>query len=271
MAFVVKTILRLREQTVICEKLQPMDRKYWEKIAPAYNEEIFDVLHHDRKGLIRSAIASISSRKNSVIDIGCAVGKWLPVLAPAFSKVMAIDISAGNIAIARRSYSHLSNVSYKRADMSAGRTSFKNYDAAVCINAILTDSLTKRTSFFQNIATSLKKNGHLVLVVPSLESKLLTRIIQHQWKIDHKLFSGKMSDKEGHKRYNHVLQGNFEIDDVPTKHYLEEELQLLLTQAGFQVKAIEKINYDWSTEFVDAPTWLKEPYPWDWMVVARKK
>ena len=26
-----------------------MDKNYWEKIAIAYNDEIFDVLHHDKK------------------------------------------------------------------------------------------------------------------------------------------------------------------------------------------------------------------------------
>ena len=34
---------------------------------------------------------------------------------------------------------------------------------------------------------------------------------------------------------------------------------------------IEKINYNWKTEFNQPPKWLKEPYPWDWMCVAEKK
>ena len=49
-----------------------MDRKYWEKIAPDYNEEIFDVLKNDRKALIRSAIKEVASPSKTVIDIGCA-------------------------------------------------------------------------------------------------------------------------------------------------------------------------------------------------------
>lgn len=248
-----------------------MDRKYWEKIAPDYNEEIFDVLHNDRKGLIRSAIGSVASTKNSVIDIGCAVGKWLPVLSPAFKTVMAVDISSRNLTIAKKSYSHLPNVQYKRSDMSKGKTSFKGYDTAVCINAILTDSLKKRTAFFQNISLCLKKKGQLILVVPSLESWLLTRIIQHQWKIDRKLFSNKLPDKEGNSRYHHMMQGNVEIDNVATKHYLQDELALLLSNAGMEMSECKKINYSWNTEFINPPQWLTEPTPWDWMVVARKK
>ena len=73
-----------------------MKRSYWEKIAPSYSEEIFDVLHNDKKALICSVIKKYASKKKTVIDIGCAIGKWLPVLSPAFKNVIAVDISAKN-------------------------------------------------------------------------------------------------------------------------------------------------------------------------------
>ena len=63
-----------------------MDRKYWEKIAPEYNNEIFDVLNNDRKRVIISAIKKVASKNKTVVDIGCAIGKWLPVLSPIFKK-----------------------------------------------------------------------------------------------------------------------------------------------------------------------------------------
>ena len=62
-----------------------MDRTYWEKIAPDYNEEIFDVLQQDKKGIIRAAIRAVSGPDKTVIDAGCAIGKWIPVLAPLFN------------------------------------------------------------------------------------------------------------------------------------------------------------------------------------------
>lgn len=247
-----------------------MDRSYWEKIAPDYNEEIFDVLQQDKKGYIRKAINKLASPGASVIDIGCAIGKWLPVLSPAFKKVMAVDISAKNLTIAKKNFPQLQNVEYKRADMSSGTSSFSGFDMALCVNAILTDSLKKRIHFFSNIRKSLKKGGHLVLVVPSLESWLLTRIIQNQWKIDKRLFNTSLSEEEAKKRYAGIQQGNVEIDNVATKHYLGEELELLLSKEGFEVIQKQKINYDWHTEFIQPPHWLKEPRPWDWMVVARK-
>ena len=125
-----------------------MDRSYWEKIAPEYNEEIFDVLQQDKKGLIRAAIQKYSGKNKTVIDAGCAIGKWLPVLAPVFKKVIAADISAGNLKIAARNHPRFGNVDYKRVDMSASRIALPKADVVLCVNAILTDSARKRDLFF---------------------------------------------------------------------------------------------------------------------------
>ena len=247
-----------------------MDRKYWEKIAPSYNEEIFDVLHHDNKKLIRSAIRKIASPGKTLLDAGCAVGKWLPILSPAFKKVYAVDISSKNLAIAQKTYPLFKNVQYLRADLSAASVKLPKADVIICINAILSDSMKKRSGFFKNIAASTKKNGQLLLVVPSLESWAYTHIIQNKWEIDKKLFSVKISPGEGLKKYKNFLQGNLDIDNVPTKHYTREELILLLQKERFKTLSVKKIEYPWTTEFVKPPKWLHQPYPWDWMVLAVK-
>lgn len=154
--------------------------------------------------------------------------------------------------------------------MSGNNIRLSEYDVAICINAILTDSLKKRNAFFHNLSSSLKKNGYLILVVPSLESWLLTRIIQNQWKIDKELFKEKLSGKDAIRRYKNIQQGNAEIDSVATKHYLREELLLTLSRVGFTIQGFKKIEYDWHTEFKRPPGWLDEPHPWDWMIIAQK-
>src|SRR5678815_3807535 len=118
-----------------------MDRTYWEKIAPAYNEEIFDVLKNDTRGVIVSAIEKVASKNKTVIDIGCAIGKWLPVLCPAFKKDYAVDISAENLGIAKKLYPEFTNVEYDRIDMSNAKAKMPLCDIGICINAILTLSL----------------------------------------------------------------------------------------------------------------------------------
>jgi 2-polyprenyl-3-methyl-5-hydroxy-6-metoxy-1,4-benzoquinol methylase len=248
-----------------------MKRSYWENMAPAYNEEIFDVLHNDKKALIRKAIEQSAGNSKTVIDIGCAIGKWIPVLSPNFKKVIAIDISQKNLDIAATTYPDYKNVNYQRVDMSDPKAKFTACDLAICINAILTPSLKDRNTFFAALPKCVKKGGHLILTIPSLESKLLTHIIQHKWQIDKKLFTEKWTGREALRKLDNLRQGNLEIDNVPHKHYLREELQLLLEQEGFDVLETTKIEYGWDTEFVKPPSWLKDPKPWDWMVRAKKK
>ncbi|MFM1840509.1 MAG: hypothetical protein RIR47_558, partial [Bacteroidota bacterium] len=40
-----------------------MEKSYWEKIAPIYETEIFDVLKNDKQGYIVKAIESFASKK----------------------------------------------------------------------------------------------------------------------------------------------------------------------------------------------------------------
>lgn len=247
-----------------------MERSYWERIAPNYNEEIFDVLQNDKSGKIVGAIEQVASKDKTVTDLGCAIGKWIPLLATAFKHVVATDISAKNLELAAERCKAYPNVDYQRMDMSANNLTVIPCDVAVCINAILTDNLKKRINFFQSLSLCLNEGGYLILVVPSLESKLYTNIIAHRWNVDDDHKEKIESVEKAYALAKNIKQGVTDIDNVPTKHYLEEELQLLLTLEGFTVERIEKINYTWKTEFNNPPKWLAEPFPWDWMVVARK-
>lgn len=247
-----------------------MKREYWEKIAPTYADEIFDVLHNDKKALIRSVISRHASKSKTVIDIGCAIGKWLPVLSPLFKKVIALDISAKNLEIARKLHSGLKNVEYLRADMSGKKSKIAPCDFGICINAILTPDKKDRNVFFRSLSSCVKKGGRIVITIPSLESWLLSSVIQQQYNIDRSLFPVEKNAKEALRKWNNIRQGNADIDNVPHKHYLKEELQLLLQQEGFEAEEFQKIEYEWDTEFIKAPKWLKEPRPWDWMVVAKR-
>ena len=247
-----------------------MDRNYWERIAPNYSEEIFDVLKNDVSGKIIGAIEEVASKEKTVTDIGCAIGKWIPLLATAFKYVVATDISAINLDIAKEKCKDYPNVEYQRMDMSAYTLTVTPCDVAVCINAILTDNLKKRINFFQSLNICLNQGGTLILVVPSLESKLYTNIIAHRWNVDDDHKEKIESVEKAYALAKNIKQGVTDIDNVPTKHYLKEELELLLKLDGFTVDRVEKINYTWQTEFNNPPKWLDEPHPWDWMCVARK-
>jgi len=142
-------------------------------------------------------------------------------------------------------------------DFSADELTVTPCDSAICINAILTDSLEKRINFFQSLSLCLNTDGELVLVVPSLESKLYTNIIADRWNVDDAENDETPTPKDAIQQVSNIKQGVTNIDNVPTKHYLKEELELLLTLEGFEVSLIKKINYGWNTEF-HKPTQMAE-------------
>ena len=240
-------------------------------MAPSYNEEIFDVLKQDKKSLIRKAIKKHSNKADTVIDIGCAIGKWLPVLSPLFKKVIALDISQGNLDIAKKKYDHLNNISYLRADMSKPAVKIPKVNLGICINAILTPTKKDRLQFFKSLSGCINKNGILIASVPSMESKLLALRMQNEFSIERKLFKDIYESKEAKRHWHSLLNGNIEIDNVPHKHFSKEELIILFDRAGFNTLDIQKIEYNWNTEFHQPPRFLKNPGPWDWMIVLQKR
>jgi SAM-dependent methyltransferase len=247
-----------------------MKRSYWEDMAERYNEEIFDVRRQDKKALITRAIKKYADPSHRIIDIGCAIGKWFPVLAPLCKEVIALDISAANLTIAKTSYPRLSNITYLQKDMSKPAIALPVCELGICINAILTPLSKDRKIFFKNLARCIGPKGKLIVTVPSMESYLLSRRLQQEYNIDKSFFPKLSSPQKGLRHWNNLLQGVCDIDEVPHKHFLAEELQLLFSRAGFTPLQLEKIEYSWKTEFNQPPRWLRKPSPWDWMLVAER-
>jgi hypothetical protein len=69
-----------------------------------------------------------------------------------------------------------------------------------------------------------------------------------------------------------TAQGIFIRGTEPTKHYLREELIVLVRdEMKLEVLDVLKMEYDWKIEMEDdVPEWMGEPYPWDWILVAKK-
>jgi hypothetical protein len=132
-------------------------------------------------------------------------------------------------------------------------------------------SLATRLRILDCLAGHLLKNGRLVLVVFSLESSLLTdfRLIQMNLRDGLSPSSAVRSgfEKNG---LHHLRQGIIPIENVPTKHYLKEELVALLERRSLRIEEVRKIEYPWNTEFDSPPRWMKSPFPWDWLITAQK-
>ncbi len=242
-------------------------RTHWNTIAPVYQDEIFDVFANDRKGILRKCFRKYANKQHIAFDFGCGIGKAFRFLSPAFKKVIAMDISDRCLEEAKNKEYH--NLHFGLADLSDEHLSLPRVDFVFCCNVIMLPDPDKNLSMFRNIKKSLKRGGSAVIVVPSLESYLFSAWRLIDWyrhegtqpeAIDRSElsgFSGKITD---------ILQGIVTINEVSTKHYTEPELHTLLPRAGLRLRNLHKVEYTWDTEFSQPPAWMKEPYPWDWLM-----
>ncbi len=247
-----------------------MDEKYWDKMAADYDGEIFSALASDRNEVIASVIQQFGSKEAVACDFGCGVGKFLPVLAENFRTIYALDLSGELLEQARQNCKELRNVSFSKADLSKNKLKLPKIDFGLCINVMIMPSRKIRVAVFNTITKHLRSGAHLVLVVPSLESALLSDYRLVQWNLREGCsYKEAISDFDSGPDAS-LRQGLVEIDGVPTKHYLKEELIAFLKDKPFEVVSIEKVEYLWDTEFDKPPKWMKEPYPWDWLLVLKK-
>ncbi|HRZ39526.1 MAG TPA: class I SAM-dependent methyltransferase [Candidatus Omnitrophota bacterium] len=244
-----------------------MDAAYWNGKAGVYEEEIFNVWEGDRDGTLKSFFERGEFRSQTVLDCGCGIGHGIATLAKHFKSVHAVDISKECLTVAQERHGSLANVKFFAADLAKRSSALPAADCAVSINSVITPSLKTRMKMLKNIREHLKPGGLLVLVVPSLESYYYASYKLIEWKL--------REGAGGVLRFGHepLFKGHgvLPIDGVLTKHYLREELISFLRLVGFEVEEVQKIRYDWDTEYENPPRWMREPYPWDWMCVARRQ
>jgi SAM-dependent methyltransferase len=249
-----------------------MDEKsHWNRIAPGYNDEIFDVFHSDKKKKLPKYFKKHAGLTKTAIDFGCGNGKSFPYMAPLFKHISGFDISQGLLKqAAQRGYS---NIELKQRDLTKKNLVLPPVDFAFCCNVIMFPVIEKNLIMLKNIQRALKPGGTALIVLPSLDSALfsswrLIDLYRREGVKPAEIPSGEFHYFKGNKR--DILQGIVHIDGVPTKHYTEPEIQVTFREAGFKVTRIERLEYDWNTELSSPPSWLQDPYPWDWLVECKK-
>jgi len=247
------------------------EKKHWENIAPSYNDEIFDVYASDRNKKLPQYISKHGGKNKLAIDFGCGNGKSFQYLAPNFEQVVGLDISKGLLKQAKKQ--GYSNIELKQADLTKKSLLLPKSDFVFCCNVIMFPNLDKNHRAIENVYYSLKPGGSALLVLPSLDSAFFA-----SWRlIDVYKKEGVKANKIPNSEFNYfkgskrdLVQGIIHIDGVPTKHYSESEIHVTFKEHGFKITAIERLEYNWETEIDPAPIWLKDPYPWDWLVELKK-
>ena len=247
------------------------EKTHWDRIGSGYDDEIFDVFRSDRNGVLKNYFTKHSTKSHHAIDFGCGTGKAFPYLSPAFARVTGYDISAELLKVAKTR--PFKNIELKQADLTRKDIKFPSADFLFCCNVIMLPVIAMNRLLLGNINKALRNGGHALIVLPSLESILFASWRLMEWyktegvkpeNIPASEFDYFKADKR------RIIEGIIHIDGVPTKHYTISEIRVLFDAAGLTISAIEKIEYEWDTEFPSPPKWMKAPYPWDWLIECRK-
>jgi len=247
------------------------EEAHWNNIAKSYNQEIFDVFASDRKKILPAYFEKHGNINFSAIDFGCGNGRAFSYLSPIFKEIIAIDISEKLINQARKS--PFKNISFLQKDLAEPNVKLPASDFIFSCNVIMLPEVEKNYLMLRNIQRTLKSGGSALLVIPSTESILFSawRLIDWYKKENVSVKDIPLSELSYFKGSKQdILQGIYYIDGVPTKHYSEPEIELIFRDAKLSVTAIEKLEYEWDTEFDSPPGWMKAPYPWDWLVECKK-
>lgn len=240
-----------------------MNRDYWDRQADHWDEEIFDSLREDTRGVIRRAIRAAAARHRTVIDFGCGVGGYLPFLSRTFASVHAIDWSPRCVGRARAQAASLPNVTVERNTPRARRRLAGGFGCVVAANVVIHPDGRVRRPLWNAIRRVVKRGGSGVFVVPSLESAAYCEAMRRH------TAPRRAAAYEFRPGMGGAEAGTVSIDGVPTKHYTADELRAVLALSAFRVTRIARVSYAWSTEGLEPPPTMHARLPWDWLAEAR--
>ncbi len=248
------------------------DKLQWNNVAGNYEDEIFSVFKNDKNKKIEFYLKKNGNKNSIAIDFGCGIGYALPLLTPYFKKVIALDVSQECINKAQLvSYE---NVVFKQADLASKNIERLKGDFAFCCNVAISGNNIRNYRILNNVLSSLKVDGVAVFVLPSLESSSLSSQKMIEWyrKENTKLNQIPAEDLThlNTLESKNAMQGILNINNVQTKHYSFTELFAFFNSGNYRLENIDRVEYDWSTEFDSPPTWMGEPYPFDWLVEVKR-
>lgn len=250
-----------------------MDERYWDQLAPSYRAQVHNSLLADRDGVIERWLDEFAAPRKAAVDFGCGVGNYLAALSNRFKLIHALDHSARLLDQARAAHRDLNNIMYRKADLSKPLRDWKRPHVGICMNVLIAPDHELRSAMVKTMHQALAPGGHLLAVVPALESALYTDVRLVEWSMRDGMTHARAL-RDGLRGEPGVIgplaSGVIDRGGVPTKHYLCEEAVLMLRQGGFEVEVADKVEFAWSAEFIDPPRWLRDPYPWHWLLVCRR-
>lgn len=249
-----------------------MSSKSWNSLASDFENDVLEIANHDLLGVLKKQVECVAKGRATAADLGCGPGSLLPLLCSNFETVYAVDYAAELLKVAEQKHNFI-NAQYLVHNLAGKKPLPFAVDVTFSVNTLISKSDDMRQGIARSLWHATKKNGMCVVVVPSMES--ITHVCQSmvRCKVSDGMSRSRAVAAMNRSYKKEVLSqvgGIVSIGEVPTKCYTREEIEIFLTETGFNIEQILRIEYPWSEEFDHSPGWLKEPYPWDWLVLGNK-
>jgi len=249
-----------------------MNNKYWNSLAENFTDQVMEISTYDQRGVLKKEIRRTAKKAKVAADLGCGTGGLLAQLSPHFKTVYAVDYAIELLQQARCRNS-FSNIKYIHYNLAGNKALSLKADVTFCVNALISPNSDQREKIARCVWRTTKRKGVSIFVVPAFESVMNTyhAIIRCQTREgEARHHSVRHMDRLHKKEVKSAIDGIVDIGGTLTKCYTQDEVAVFLSDTGYKVERVRRIEYPWSEELDHPPRWLKNPYPWDWLVFARK-
>lgn len=269
-----------------------MNRAYWDRVADNYDDAVLSVFNHDTAGLVSSRLATAAAAHpgGTAADLGCGVGKFTPLLARAFNRVHACDLSPRGIAATRLRCDPFDNVRYWELDLASDPMPFAPVEFVLCVNLLIMPALDIRLRAWRTVTNQIAHGGTLLMVVPSVESVQYGyyRALETGLCAGNSCATSLRESAPTQGSLSDLHHGVHRLSGLRTKHYLREELEWMMPAHELDVVELVKLEYGPAGSTAEntgntisanaaraqpaatvAPA--DGPVAWDWLVVARRR
>ena len=143
--------------------------EFWDRVAPAYaKQSIADVENYQRKLAATQALLQPSMK---VLELGCGTGSTALHHAPHVAHILATDVSATMVAIAREKAAEagIDNVTFEQAGVTELDAPAGSFDRVLALN--LLHLLPDRDAVLARVHQLLKPGGLFVSTTPCLADR----------------------------------------------------------------------------------------------------
>ena len=227
-----------------------MSQRAWNRLASRFEDEVCDITATSGDVLVELVDLVRPNRRQTLVDAGCGIGTFLQRFGRRFGRVYAFDFADRMVRRARDRCRQLKNVTWRAMPLEDAAAALGAVaHLAVCLNVITAPDERLRRRQWESLAGLVRPGGHVLAVVPSLESAQFVAQSQHL-----------PLDSE-------QADGLLRRTDTPQKHYTRSSLRHCIRRHGLTVRSIRRISYPWDEEGLESVT---RQEPWDWVCLAGK-